>query len=134
MGYRSDVYLKTTTEGYLIIKRFNDSLIVEDKSERPLTYAEISYTSTGFYRIEYKDIKWYDSYPEVQNFNKALDLLRKQDIPYAYIEIGEDPDDITYKCNYSVKLETPTEIANFQPVVDVGDDDFDYTYLDEDEK
>lgn len=133
MGYRSDVYLKTTTEGYLVIKRFNDSLIVEDKSERPLTYATISYTPTGFYRIEYNDVKWYDSYPEVQNFNKALDLLRKQDIPYAYIEIGEDPDDITYKCNYSVKLETPTEIANFQPVVDVGDDDFDYTYLDEDD-
>lgn len=131
MGYRSDVYLKTTTEGYLIIKRFNDSLIVEDKSERPLTYATISYTPTGFYRIEYNDIKWYDSYPEVQNFNKALDLLRKQDIPYAYIEIGEDPDDITYKCNYSAGLETPSEIANFQPVVDVGDDDFDYTYLDE---
>lgn len=133
MGYRSDVYLKTTTEGYLIMKRFNDSLIVEDKSERPLAYAEISYTPTGFYRIEYKDIKWYDSYPEVQNFNKALDLLRKQDIPYAYIEIGEDPDDITYKCNYSAELETPTEIANFQPVVDITDDDFDYTYLDEDD-
>lgn len=133
MGYRSDVYLKTTTEGYLIMKRFNDSLIVEDKSERPLTYATISYTPTGFYRIEYNDVKWYDSYPEVQNFNKALDLLRKEDIPYAYIEIGEDPDDITYKCNYSAELETPTEIANFQPVVDVGDDDFDYTYLDEDD-
>lgn len=133
MGYRSDVYLKTTTEGYLIMKRFNDSLIVEDKSERPLTYATISYTPTGFYRIEYNDVKWYDSYPEVQNFNKALKLLREQDIPYAYIEIGEDPDDITYKCNYSVELETPTEIANFQPIVDVGDDDFDYTYLDEDD-
>lgn len=133
MGYRSDVYFKTTTEGYLIMKRFNDSLIVEDKSERPLTYATIAYTPTGFYRIEYNDVKWYDSYPEVQNFNKALDLLRKQDIPFAYIEIGEDPDDITYKCNYSAKLETPTEIANFQPVVDVNDDDLDYTYLDEDD-
>lgn len=133
MGYRSDVYFKTTTEGYLIMKRFNDSLIVEDKSERPLTYATIAYTPTGFYRIEYNDVKWYDSYPEVQNFNKALDLLRKEDIPYAYIEIGENPDDITYKCNYSAELETPTEIANFQPVVDVGDDDFDYTYLDEDD-
>lgn len=121
MGYRSDVYLKTTTEGYIIIKRRNDS--IENPEHRMLRYAEsIKKTPSGFYKIEFNDIKWYESYEEVKQFMSALNDLVEQGIPYSFIRIGEDPTDIEYKRNYTDDM--PDEIASFEPVVDVNDEDW----------
>lgn len=131
MGYRSNVYLKTTTEGWLVIKRFNNS--IKDKDERPLQYAEVNKTSSGFYKIEFIDVKWYEgSYPEVDNFMTALEKLADQDIPYSYIRIGEDTADIEHKNNYTDDM--PDELITFEPVADVNDDDYgDYKKVDLDE-
>ena len=121
MGYRSDVYLKTTTEGYIIIKKRNDS--IENSDHRMLRYAEsIKKTPSGFYKIKFEDIKWYESYEEVKQFMNSLETLQDQDIPYSFIRIGEDPTDIEYKRNYTADM--PDEIASFEPVVDVNDEDW----------
>lgn len=122
MGYRSDVYLKTTTEGYIVLKRLDDS--IENPEHKPLQYAcEIMRTPSGFYKIKFEDIKWYEgTYPEVDNFMNGLDELVKHDIPYSYIRIGEDTSDIEHKNNWTEDM--PDEIANFEPVVDVNDDDW----------
>lgn len=121
MGYRSQVYLKTTTEGYLIIKRRNDS--IENPDHRMLRYAErIKKTPSGFYKIQFNDIKWYESYEEVRQFMDSLEILRKQDIPYSFIRIGEDSSDIEHKVNHTDDM--PDEIYSFEPVVDVNDDDW----------
>ena len=56
MGYRSQVYLKTTTEGWLVLKKLNDS--IENPEHRPLQHADnIQKTPTGFYKISFDDIK-----------------------------------------------------------------------------
>lgn len=121
MGYRSDVYLKTTTEGYIIIKKRNDS--IENPEHRMLRYAEsIKKTPSGFYKIKFEDIKWYESYEKVKQFMNSLETLQDQDIPYSFIRIGEDPTDIEYKRNYTDDM--PDEIASFEPVVDVNDEDW----------
>ena len=122
MGYRSDVYLKTTTEGYLIIKRRNDS--IEKPEHRPLQYAEeIKRTPAGFYKIWFCDVKWYEStYEEIKQFMSALNDLVEQGIPYSFIRIGEDPTDIEYKVNWTDDV--PDEIQTFEPVVDVNDEDW----------
>ena len=121
MGYRSQVYLKTTTEGYLIIKRRNDN--IENAGHRMLRYAKsIKKTPSGFYKIEFNDIKWYESYEEVRQFMDSLEILREQDIPYSFIRIGEESDDIEHKVNYTDDM--PDEIYSFEPVVDVNDDDW----------
>lgn len=122
MGYRSDVYLKTTTEGYLIIKRRNDS--IENPEHRPLQYAkEIKRTPTGFYKIWFCDIKWYEgTYEEIKQFMEALDDLVEQGIPYSFIRIGEDTTDVEYKVNWTDDI--PDEIQTFEPVVDVNDEDW----------
>ena len=121
MGYRSQVYLKTTTEGWLIIKRRNDS--IENPDHRMLRYAEsIKKTPSGFYKIQFNDIKWYESYEEVRQFMDSLETLQKQDIPYSVIRIGEDSTDIEHKVNYTDDM--PDEIHSFEPVVDVNDDDW----------
>lgn len=121
MGYRSDVYLKTTTEGYLIIRKRNDS--IEYPDHRMLSYAEsIKKTPNGFYRIEFNDIKWYESFEEVKHFMDSLEILKEQNIPYSFIRIGEDSGDIEHKSNWTDDM--PDEIANFVPIVDVNDDDW----------
>lgn len=121
MGYRSQVYLKTTTEGYITIKRRNDS--IENPEHRILNYAtEIKKTPSGFYKIYFDDIKWYDSFEEVKHFMESLEILQEQGIPYSFIRIGEDTDDIEHKMNYTDDM--PDEIYNFEPVVDVNDDDW----------
>lgn len=122
MGYRSDVYLKTTTEGYLIIKRRNDS--IEKPEHRPLQYAEeIKRTPAGFYKIWFCDVKWYEStYEEIKQFMSALDDLVEQGIPYSFIRIGEDPTDVEYKVNWTDDV--PDEIQTFEPVIDVNDEDW----------
>ena len=37
----------------------------------------------------------------MQNFNEALHQMRIQDIPYVFIDIGEDTDDITILNNWT---------------------------------
>lgn len=49
-------------------------------------------------------------------------MLTAQDIPYSFIRIGEDISDIEHKTNWTEDM--PDEIANFEPVVDVNDDDW----------
>lgn len=120
MGYRSEVYLKTTTEGWVVLKSFNDR--IKEPENRPLAYSEVNKTPDGFYRIEYHDIKWYESYDQIQNFNEALDQLRNQDIPFSFIRLGEDTEDIEHVCNWTDDI--PDEINSFEPVVDINDDDY----------
>ena len=121
MGYRSQVYLKTTTEGYLVLKRLNDS--IENSLEKPLGGATVQKTASGFYKITFDDVKWYEgTFKEVDNFMKGLELLKKQDIPYSFIRLGEDTKDIEHDCNWTDDI--PYEIESFEPVVDVNDDDW----------
>ena len=130
MGYRSQVYLKTTTEGYVTIKRRNDS--VEDPTHRILNYAtEIKKTPSGFYRIYFDNIKWYEYFEEVKHFMESLDILQEQEIPYSFIRIGEDSGDVEHKFNHTDDM--PDEIYSFEPVVDVNDDDW-ASYEDADEE
>lgn len=121
MGYRSQVYLKTTTEGYLVLKRLNDSIVVED--DKPLRRATVQKTASGFYKISFDDVKWYEgTFKEVDNFMKGLELLKKQDIPYSFIRLGEDTKDIEHDCNWTEDI--PYAIESFEPVVDVNDEDW----------
>ncbi len=121
MGYRSQVYLKTTTEGWVVIKQYNDS--IENKEHRPLEYADVGKTASGFYKITFDDIKWYEgSFKEVDNFMHAIGMLDDLDLPYSYIRLGEDISDVEHRNNWTDDM--PDEIANFEPVVDVNDEDW----------
>ena len=48
--------------------------------------------------------------------------LDDNDIPYSFIRIGEDVDDIEFNQNYTDDM--PSEIETFEPVVDVNDDEW----------
>ena len=126
MGYRSQVEFKTTTEGYLTLKRFNDK--IPHKVERPLYNAEIKKTESGFYKISFDNVKWYDSYIDVQNFIKVMDILDEQDIPYKFIRLGEDIDDIEVRENYTEDM--PEQLSEFNPSVEIYDtNECDYDWV-----
>ena len=108
------------------MKKFNDS--IENRDDQPLDYAEVNKTESGFYKITFCDVKWYDSYASVQNFNQVLDMYDEQDIPYSFIRLGEDIEDIENRKNWTDDI--PSEIECFEPVVDVNDEDKDYTPVD----
>ena len=119
MGYRSQVSLKTTTEGWVLMKKFNDS--IENETDKPLFCATIRKTSTGNYRIDFDWIKWYDTYTQVQNFEKMLCTYGEKDIPYSFIRIGEDYNDIEHIHNWIA--DAPDSILDFCPETTVYDDD-----------
>lgn len=108
------------------MKKFNDS--IDNRDHRPLDCAEVNKTESGFYKITFCDVKWYDSYTSVQNFNKVLDMYDEQDIPYSFIRLGEDTEDIEHRRNYPDDM--PSEIEYFEPIVDVNDEDTDYIPVD----
>lgn len=120
MGYRSEVYLKTTTEGWLLMKKRNDS--IEKGYDQPLYGAEVNKTESGFYKIEFHDVKWYDSYKSVISFNEALSEMEANDIPFSFIRIGEETGDVEHRCNWTDDI--PDEIVSFEPVVDVNDEEW----------
>ena len=117
MGYRSQIALKTTTEGWILLKRFNDK--IENPDERPLNHLTVGKTPTGYYKISHDYIKWYDRDPQVQNFYEALHQMRIQNIPFVFIRIGEDIDDIVIQNNWTEDM--PDEIESFEPVIDVNE-------------
>ena len=53
------------------------------------------------------------------NFIEAMGILDEQDIPYKFIRLGEDIDDIEVRENYTDDM--PEELLEFNPAVDIYD-------------
>ena len=119
MSYRSQIALKTTTEGWILLKRFNDK--IENPDERPLRNLTVSVTPTGYYKISHDSIEWYEGDPQVKNFNEALCQMKAQNIPYVFIKIGEDYDDINIQNNWTSDM--PDEIETFDVERSISDAD-----------
>lgn len=108
------------------MKKFNDS--IENKEHQPLDGVEVNKTESGFYKILFHDVKWYDTYASVQNFNHVLDMYDEQDIPYSFIRLGEEMADIEHRRSWTDDM--PSEIEYFEPIIDINDEDIDYTTVD----
>ena len=98
MGYRSDVRIRTTKEGFDIIKKEIDKTIKEKQLEEDfnlLKYGTVHIEeSINTVTIDWTYIKWYESYKDVQLIMGALNILKEKNIDYQYMRIGEDIDDI----------------------------------------
>lgn len=131
MGYRSNVALKTTTEGWILMKRLNDK--IENYEDKPLCAMTVQKTPEGYYKISNESIKWYDGFSNVDNFNLALDKMQENNVPFVFIEIGEDYDDITIRNNWVDDM--PDTIEEFDVRTEIVDpDEGDYETIMEDGK
>lgn len=111
--------MKTTSEGWILLKRYNDR--ITEESAKPLAYLNVEKTPTGFYKISHTDIKWYTGFTQVINFYTALTQMEEQNIPFVFIRIGEDIDDIEVRNNWTEDM--PEELETFEPQTTIYDED-----------
>ena len=119
MSYYSQIALKTTTEGWILLNRLNDK--IEKEEDKPLANLNAGKTVSGFYKIFHESIKWYDGSKQVQNFYSALAQMKEQCIPFLFIRIGEDIDDIEVRSHWTEDM--PDEIETFEPQTEIYDED-----------
>lgn len=101
MGYRSEVKLVTTKEGWEKIDQAVRKVAgVIPKNEDDMTWLTERTCWTpvcnGKYVLaEWDDIKWYDGYDsQVSTVMSTLDKLEKILIPYRFMRVGEDYSDV----------------------------------------
>ena len=92
MGYRSDVYLKTTKEGYKALeqeikKNKLGYKLWEEPEHIYLNDAENTIT------VEWNYLKWYPEYEDVHTIEDAIGTMCDK-YPIHFIRIGEDIEDI----------------------------------------
>jgi hypothetical protein len=101
MGYRSDVhavFYTTDKEKWPVLKLYID----ENFPKELMELEEIDDPRVGGYYFQELDTKWYDSFPDVQNFVSFVDEFRSQinekehakDWCYEFVRIGEDINDV----------------------------------------
>ena len=119
MGYRSNVtaVFYTTKENFSMMKLYVDKHFPEEFKEYLTVQGERAYV------FKLDNAKWYDSYPEVQAFQRFvsnfLEFANGGDVstPWAYefLRIGEDSNDVeeTYSDNaeYVISLSWDIEIC-----------------------
>lgn len=102
MGYRSDVRIATTREGYNRICKRVDKLS-EGRDGYPLIgmkrkpeFVEKGGDSVVF---GWDWIKWYEGmYVDVTNVMTALAEIEADGLPYEFCRVGEEYDDIEFYC------------------------------------
>ena len=96
MGYRSDVRIITSKDGFKELKKYvNDYLSKADKKDDNLINdCDYMFETSKTSCIGWNDIKWYDGYAEVDSIMDGLNYLQEKDYSYRYARIGENMDDI----------------------------------------
>jgi len=102
MGYRSDlivlIYPDTTDENkidvpYEALKTIMNTAFKEvaDAFDDYMEWIPV----VKCLKFSINDVKWYESDPDVQNFDKMMEFFRNDEHGYAteFIRIGEDDDD-----------------------------------------
>jgi hypothetical protein len=99
MGYRSDVMAAfyTTPDKAAAMKLYVDENFPEELAGNLRPINDKHYQG---YMFEGEGWKWYESYPEIIEFNRFvsnfLELAEQEEIKWAYefVRIGEDNDDV----------------------------------------
>lgn len=102
MGYRSDVhalFYTTNKDDLPVLKLFMDENYPKDLHD----LEEIKSNRIYGYEMKYENVKWYESYEDVQAFDafktKYLALIDEQEEngkewAFEFIRIGEDTEDV----------------------------------------
>ena len=95
MGYRSDIAVlvyPNDREKYPLLKTLMATTFKEIDNEWG---ADIHWEDTpGVLRFEISDIKWYESYPEVQRFEAFLHDVEDLGFEFEFMRNGEDMGDV----------------------------------------
>jgi hypothetical protein len=90
MGYRSDVYIKTTKEGYKALRK-NVKELNEEGYKLFIHPDKLLWNKTNII-MEWDNIKWYDWFPDVKAIEDAVTGLDNH--PVHFIRICEEVNDV----------------------------------------
>ena len=120
MGYRSDVVFAIYQKDYFassVLENVFPNLLKNSKVFKK-NLGEFEYeTNSKIVFFTCSGLKWYDSYPEIQQIQTFMDHLDEQDILYAFVRLGEHDDDIEkrgepfeFDIQVNVSLDLPPNI------------------------
>lgn len=122
MGYRSDVRIVASTEGFKKLSEFVTNYLKEKnlntKEYNLLEYLDIKEDGEEQVYLGWNYLKWYEGYPEVDAIMKGLNHLSNNEYSYRYMIIGESYDDVEEQSydgekDEDVYLEYPSMIREF---------------------
>lgn len=122
MGYRSDVRIITSKEGFEKLKEFVENYLQEHHSEdyNLLKECDIKEEDKEQCYFGWDYIKWYedDDYAEIDAIMKGIDYLGENEYSYRYMRIGENYEDCEQRDydgdkDNGVCLEYPSMIREF---------------------
>lgn len=119
MGYRSDIRITTSKEGFKVLSEFaKDYLGKKNKEYDLLNDLELMVEGKEQCYFGWNYVKWYDGYNEVDAIMKGLDYLQDNDYSYRYMRIGESYDDCEEQSydgekDENIDLEYPNMIRGF---------------------
>ena len=96
MGYRSEVAYAIQFKDADALKEFVGLHAINEDTRQALNECELSNDDQPALLFKAEDVKWYDSYEEVQAHNKLLDSVDEafsDRAGYHFLRIGEDDDD-----------------------------------------
>lgn len=126
MGYRSDIRIVTSVEGFKQLSEFVKNYLKEKK----LNAEEYNLLENLEVKVEGKEqcyfgwnyLKWYDGYPDVDAIMEGLDYLGENEYSYKYMRIGESYDDCEEQYYDGIK-EDNIELA-YPNMIREFDDDY----------
>lgn len=98
MGYYSDIKLVTTAEG---IEKLRKNLKAVDMDLEEWADRLVCSNSTDAVLVVWEVCKWYSEFPEVEAFYDTLRQLKKADIPFRYVRVGENLEEGDVDTEYS---------------------------------
>lgn len=95
MGYRSDIRIVTSKDGFEKLKEFVTNYLKEHNEDyNLLEKCDIKQEGKNQYYFGWNYVKWYEyDYTEVDAIMEGLNHLGENEYSYRYMRIGEDRED-----------------------------------------
>lgn len=95
MGYRSDIRIVTSKEGFEKLKEFVENYLKENQEDSNLLdECDVKEEGKNQCYFGWNCVKWYENdYPDVDAIMEGLQYLQENNYSYRYMRIGEDRED-----------------------------------------
>jgi len=120
MGYRSDIRIITSKDGFERLKEFIKGYLKDNKEDyNLLEECDIKEEGKEQCYFGWNYVKWYEhDYPEVIAIMEGLNHLGENEYSYRYMRIGESYDDIEEQSydgekDENIYLEYPNMLREF---------------------
>lgn len=105
MGYRSDVRVMTDLEGFEkmqeiawdFAKKYNvdkENILFPMPGNNPSEFYDYYDAQEEYFCFGFDWYKWYEEYVEVSTFMKILFLADNAGVPWQFMRVGEEHDDV----------------------------------------